>query len=477
MHHSLKGRVKIGVLDGNGELVRSYPWQDNLILDQGLDKIATVLYNQLFAACCCGTGTQVTNRNPNTTATVAGTALTAAAAAFSNADLDADVVFSSGQRFKITAYIDPQHVTLYTSGTIATATAFTVQYTGQATLGNELKRTVNCSQVPGANLSAVGDASITLQRTFIFTPEVAAITYSEVGFSDQTVAGPNLFSRILLAQPVSLLGPQSQIPSGQALQVTYQLIISFDFGSGPGIFVPGSTRSTIPITNLPIQFSIWQYAKSSTQLNQLAISVTGTVPVIIGESVIVAGASVAAYNGTWTILDSINFTDPTNGLSTLMSLGVAWSATATGGTVTIPMTGMFFRGNLGIYLVNQFGQSAAPPSDDTFLGVGEPSIVGRIWCSSLGPAYMGTNGAPTYLDPTTVDVADVAPAPVYNNGDYYLDQIADIVIGNSQLNVNSFGYGNPDRTNQIITYCWDQPHALLPGSSLQLTFRMSWNRS
>jgi hypothetical protein len=141
------------------------------------------------------------------------------------------------------------------------------------------------------------------------------------------------------------------------------------------------------------------------------------------------------------------------------------------------MTGMFFRGNLGIYLVNQFGQSAAPPSDDTFLGVGEPSIVGRIWCSSLGPAYMGTNGAPTYLDPTTVDVADVAPAPVYNNGDYYLDQIADIVIGNSQLNVNSFGYGNPDRTNQIITYCWDQPHALLPGSSLQLTFRMSWNRS
>lgn len=468
------------MLGPDGELVRSYPWQDNLILDQGLDKVASVLYNQLFAACCCGTGTQVTNRNPNTTATVAGTALSAAAAAFSNADLDASVVFSTGQRFKITAYIDPQHVTLFTSGTITTATAFTVQYTNQATLGNEMKRTVNCSQVPGANFSDVEPAAITLQRTFLFTPEVAAITYTEIGLSDQTVAGPNLFSRILLAQPVSLLGPESEIPSGQALQVTYQLIINFDFGSGPGIFVPGNTSATIGITNLPIVFSIWQYAASATQPNHLAVNVTGNVPVIIGEDLILSGSSYAAYNGTWQILDAVTITDPTHGITTVMSLGVAWASTAspTGGSVTIPLSGVFFRGNLGIYLVNQFGQSAAPtPTDDTFLGLGEPSIAGRIWCSSLGPALMGSNGSPTLLDPSTVDVAVVAPAPLYELGDYYLDQTADIVIGNSQQNVNSFGYGNPDRTNQIITYCWDQPHALLAGSSLQLTFRMSWNRS
>jgi hypothetical protein len=45
----ISGRVKLAVRQGD-QVVRSYPWQENLILDQGKDMIATTLFNQLFAA-------------------------------------------------------------------------------------------------------------------------------------------------------------------------------------------------------------------------------------------------------------------------------------------------------------------------------------------------------------------------------------------------------------------------------------------
>src|ERR1700757_5068654 len=98
---SLKGRVRVAVRQA-GRIIEDYGWQDNLILDQGLDKLATMPFNQVFTACCCGTGSNPTGRNPNTTATVSGNVLTSTAATFSTADLDGDCVFASlGLRFKI----------------------------------------------------------------------------------------------------------------------------------------------------------------------------------------------------------------------------------------------------------------------------------------------------------------------------------------------------------------------------------------
>jgi hypothetical protein len=468
----------VAVREGE-RIVKDYGWQDNLILDQGLDKIATMPFNQVFAACCAGTGSNPTGRNPGVSATISGTTLTAAAGAnFTTADLDGDCVFASlAQRFKIEQILSPTSVTLFTSGNIATATPFTIEYTNQAILAGEVKRTVSCLGTPGACGYVINPGSVVLYRTFLFSPEQVSITYTEVGFSDQSVAGANLFSRVVLATPVSLIGPQAALPSGQQLQVTYQLTIGIDYGQGAGNFFSGRTEATIGVTNLPIQFSIWSYATSTTQTGYLAITMAGNVPAIVGESVLVAGASVAGYNGTWEVLDSNQITDTTHGQSTVLSLKVAWSAAATGGTVAIPVTGEFFRGNQGIWVIGTIGQQIAPPdTGDFFQAFGEPSVAGQAWASSIGGAQItGGNNAPSRIDPSFLSTVNCV-LQSYSAGSFYLDRLADIVINNSP-NVYAFGYGIADLTNQIETWAWDQPHAMLVGSTLALTFRVSWART
>lgn len=477
MTTTLKGRVRVAVREGD-HIVRDFGWQDNLILDQGLDKLAIMPINQVFQACCCGTGSNPTGRNPNTTATISGTTLTAAVATFTTADLDSDCVFASlGLRFKIEQILSPTQVTLFTSGSIPTATAFTIEYTNQAILAGEVKRSTSYLTSPGGCGSIINPGNIVLWRTFLFSPETTEITYTELGFSDSSAAGANLFSRVVLATPISLVGPQAALPSGQLLQVTYQLTVGFDYGQGAGNFFAGRTPATINVTNLPILFSIWQYATSTTQPGYLAVTMAGNVPAIVGENVVVSGASVAGYNGTWQVLDSTQINDTTHGQSTTLSLAVPWTAAATGGQVTIPLTGGFFRGNQGIWLIGTVGQQTMPPDpNDTFLAYGEPSVAGQAWASSVGGDLLtGGNNAPSRIDPTLVSTVNCVLNP-YTAGSFFLDRIADIVINNAP-NVNSFGYGIADLTNQIETWVWDQPHALLIGSTLALTIRVSWGRT
>lgn len=474
---SLKGRVRVAVRQGE-KIVRDYGWQDNLILDQGLDKLAIMPFNAVFTACCCGTGSNPTGRNPNASATISGTTLTAAGANFTTTDLDGDCVFASlGQRFKIEQILSPTQVTLFTSGSIATATPFTIEYTNQAILAGEVKRTEVYLTTPGACGYLINPGNVVLWRTFLFDPETTEITYTEVGFSDATVAGPNLFSRVVLATPVSLSGPQAALPSGQQLQVTYQLTVGIDYGQGAGNFFSGRTPATINVTNLPILFSIWQYANSTTLPGNVAVTMAGNVPAIVGESVVVAGSTVAGYNGTWQVLDSTQITDTTHGVSTTLSLAVPWTAAASGGTVSIPVTGGFFRGNPGIWLIGNIGQQIPPPDTaDFFWGYGEPSVAGQAWAADVGGEQLtGANNAPTRIDPSLLSTVNCVLKP-YTPGSFLLDRIADIIIANDP-NVYSFGYGIPDLTNQIETWVWDQPHALLVGSTLALTIRVSWGRT
>lgn len=460
-------------------IVKDYGWQDNLILDQGLDKIAVMPFNQVFTACACGTGSNPTGRNPNTTATVAGNVLTAAAATFSSSDLDADCVFASlGLRFKIQSVTDPQHVTLFTTGSVPSATAFTIEYTNQAVLEGEVKRTEIYLNTPGGNGYLLNPGDVVLWRTFLFTPETTEITYTELGFSDQSAAGANLFSRVVLATPVSLIGPTAVLPSGQQLQVTYQLTIGIDYGQGPGNFFSGRTPATIAVTNLPILFPIWQYEESPSFPGKLGVVMAGNVPALVGESVIIAGSQGGQYDGTFEVLDSWQITDPTHGVSTVLSVDKAWTTdVTTRGTLTIPLTGEFFRGNQGIWLIGSVGQQIPPPdAADKFLALGEPSVAGSAWVSSIGGAQItGGNNAPSRIDPSFVSSVNCV-LQSYAPGSFHLDRIANIVINNSP-NVYAFGYGISDLTNQIETWTWDQPHALLIGSILALTIRASWGRT
>jgi len=480
-HARLSGKVKVAIVE-DGRVVREFPWQDNLILDQGLDYVASTLWNQLFTAVACGTGTNPTGRAPTNTATMVGNTITAnAAGVFVSSDVDADVVFHpSLARFKIQAVAgDGSSVTVFGAGsTITSPSAFTLEYVGQTILGAEVKRTSIALGTPGACITVVSDAAITLQRTWQFSPEATQITYTELGLSPNASAGNNLFSRILLLNPVTLSGPTVNLPNGQQLQVTYQLIVQFDYGQGPGNFFSGTTPTSIIFTNLPVNWNITSYANSATKPGFLAVTVTGQMPALPTGNVILAGSSVTGYDGTWIVLDTVPFTDPTNGASTILSLQVAWAGTASGGTLTVPPDAFFFRPCQGIYQVGSVGQSQAPsPTPDVFLGYGEPSVLGSGWISTLGFPSMGSNLVPTRLDPTTVITGTVTPTP-YAPGSFTQSKPVNIAIppGPTQFNLASFGYGAADLTNQIETYCWLQPRVCQPGSSIQIVFNFSWGR-
>jgi hypothetical protein len=480
MHASLAGRLRIAVLEA-GCIVEERDWESNLILDQGLDLLATVHFNQLFAACCVGNGTDPTNIRPAATATASGATLTASAPTFSSADLDSDVRFDTGQYAKIQSVTDSQHVTLFTSITVSTATAFTILRTNQAILDNEIERTVQCSAVPGANLTSSEDdtlliGTVLLQRTFLFPAAANTQTFTEVGFSNQAIAGANLFSRVLLSSPITVQGPAGAF-GGQQLQVTYQLNVGIDYGKGAGDYFTGTTPTTIAITGLPLASPIFLYATApAPNAGQLQVSVSPPTTAQAGNMMTISGSSVAAYNGTFKVLAVVSTTDATHGATSIVTLNVAYSSNPSpdSGQLKGPATGEFFRPCYGIYGINSIGGEVAPPNKpDVFWGFGEPSIAGQAWLSLSTAAQLGSNHVP--LRPSGAQIV-LCNQAVYTKGNWYIDQTATFTVSGN-LAFSSFGYGLPDLTNQIQTWTWDLPQALGDGSHLVLTFRFSWNRT
>jgi hypothetical protein len=476
-HQAIKGKVQVSVVQ-SGEIARQYEIEDNLILDQGLDMPAIIQWNQVFLACAVGNGTTPTSEDLGATATAIGTALQTNLPVLTGALLNADVVFPGGERFKIQAVTDTTHAVLFQNGEITLSTPFHIEFTNQVGLASELKRTTNYLTTPGACGTTVTPGIITLQRTFLFPNEIADTTYTEIGLSPTNTVGANLFSRILLATPVLVLGPSPEIPGGQQLQVTYQLLVEFDYGQGPGNFFEGRTQSEIPVSGLPIIYPIFAYENSDTVPGNLAVSVAGRVTALVGGSVIINGSSVPGYNGVWNVIDRTIFTDGIHGLSTLLTIQVPWSTTATGGTLNTDLSGAFFRACQGIYYVGSSGQSTAPtPTHDVFEGYGEPSVLGAGWASTTRQTSLGSNGLPLPLDSASVFDA-VATQLTYLSGDFRQDQVVSIAIGDPSAIqiIFCFGFGRPDRTNQIETYSWNQPQELAGGSTLSVTYRTSWGR-
>jgi hypothetical protein len=473
IHATLKGRVRVCVRESK-RIIRDLGWQENLILDQGLDKIATVQFANLFSACAVGTGTDPTTIRPSATATVSGQNLTASAATFSSADLDSDVRFDTGEYAKIQSVTDPQHVTLFTPLTVSTATAFTILRTNQAILSNEVKRTINHSQVPAANETVDLTGTLLLQRTFLFDAETSTTTYTEIGFSDLATAGANLFSRILIA-PLTVNGPIAALP-GQQLQVTYQLSIGFDYGQGPGKFFSGSTPTTIAVTGLPISYAIQDYVSSPDITGKLEVHVLPAMPAKVGDVITLAGSSVAAYNGDWSVLSITTWSDPSSAPGSVITLDTAFTtaATANQGTLKAKMTGTFFRPCYGIYVIQANGGTVPPPNaTDLFIGAGEPSVAGQAWIAKDIAANLGGNGNP--LRATAFQLA-IPILLAYTAGHFYIDKQVSFTVADNDP-INSFGVGEPDNTNQVETWTFDQSQGLGAGSNIQLTFRFSWNRT
>lgn len=235
-----QGRVRCSIVQ-DGQVVKEFPWQKNLILNQGLNDLCQN-YNWETSITYCAAGTGTTNTNEGTLSGQTGSGSVATFTGPGSFDFTTSAAVGdmikmttgsdSGTEVRITAISDATHVTYTPSGTIAPG-EFIVYHTSQVGLSVEVKRNNTYSALTRTWASNV----YTIAKTYEFTAESGSVSYTELGLSASSGAGNNLFSRIKLASPVALI-------AGQQLRVYYELAITVTPNT--------STPKTFNITGWPV---------------------------------------------------------------------------------------------------------------------------------------------------------------------------------------------------------------------------------
>jgi hypothetical protein len=212
------------ILNADGSVARLFPRRKNLILDTGLDKIATQPWSNCFRYCAVGTGSTPTQRASGViTFTQSTTALVASASFFQAGDVGRLFKFgtgTAGSEMYITAFTDDQNVTVSLSQTIGSPTVGTIWYVNQTGLTTETARTGTVQLNGGDNQSTVSSPTITHKRTFLFPAVGGTVTYNEIGWSENSGAGANLFGRAVFTPGVTLV-------LGQQLRVVVTLAVTY----------------------------------------------------------------------------------------------------------------------------------------------------------------------------------------------------------------------------------------------------------
>jgi len=240
-----RGIVQCAKVDGKtGCVLLWYPSQPNLIMNAGMNRMATGPTNaegweELWRSCQAGIGTTPTfDSGGATTAAQSGTTVTLTGGSFTFTDTATDagkmIKWGTSEEARILTVTDVTHAEVTPSQSVS-AGSFTVYRTTQTVLATPVKTYVSYLTGTGNCDSSVTGNVATLKRTYDFSIEVGNVTYTEVGFF--SVSGSALFSRVVLAAPVSLV-------VGQALRVVYTLNVTVEPDTGQTVTAPG------PITNL-----------------------------------------------------------------------------------------------------------------------------------------------------------------------------------------------------------------------------------
>jgi hypothetical protein len=462
---AVKGRYKVKVLEAD-RVVQESDWQPNLILDQGLDKFATVRIADCFLYACCGTDNTPVKDTPAPLVTWGGTTLTAAAAIWSNLDIGKLVVFVTGQQCYITGYTDSTHVTVDRSNTIPSGTAIVMYHVNQTKLNAEIYRSNTYSQNQGDNSTTRNGAVITFQRTFLFPIETGAgHTYFELGWSNGSIMGqPDIFARVVLSPGVQVNGPVGNNP-GQQLLVIYQLIVGF----GP------SSQMALPptqnITGLPRSYAMYQVNPIPSGFE---ILINNWVQFFVGDRIVISGTSSPYDNAPGTYYSVAAITQgPSQSIIAVnaSSHGTLGPGAPSVGTLTGYMNMSQIAQDYGIAIVD--------PSGITTIGVGqilsgEPSQLGQIWTADFP------------FNPSS-PIGQSTSAPSYNTAAYTLGTYTGKSFTISKngsfpatgsFNFVALGLGIPDtQANQVLRVDCGQRQSKLGGETLTLTFTQSWIRS
>jgi hypothetical protein len=220
--YGLSGVAQVSVVE-KGRVVKTFDPIHNLIMNQGLDQIASNRINSCWAYGVAGTGTTVTELDSaaDTCTITAGAVLLSSIGYLTGTSADVGKTIkldTSGNNYRITAFGSTTACTVSPADTIGPDT-FILYNTNQVGLDTEVKRTStyltglpNCQTVTIINTT-------TCTRTFDFSAEAGPIGYNEIGFSPSASAGSNIFSRIKLPSTVNLI-------AGQQLRVKYSVSTS-----------------------------------------------------------------------------------------------------------------------------------------------------------------------------------------------------------------------------------------------------------
>lgn len=274
----VQGKFQCKVVDSaTGKLLREYPVQKNLILNQGLDYYLSGSYSgfaQLFAYACAGTGTTPTqNDSGAVTVSQSGTTITTSAPFLlgTASDVGRTIKWETGEEAMITASISTTQATVNTTATISDA-EFTIYETNQTKMGGGIGSGSGTTDVKrtATYVTGTGDCGTTwtsphiveMKRTYDFTAEVGSVTYTEVGTSySVTVNSATLFMRAVLDTPVSLT-------AGQVFRFVYTLTITWSPSA--------SFSAAVPITGWPVAPATTTVATQGFDfLNTCSVNTTG----------------------------------------------------------------------------------------------------------------------------------------------------------------------------------------------------------
>lgn len=508
-----RGTIQYWVIDPDGSVAREYQRQQNLILDSGLDNLATRRWNQMMLACAAGTGTTPTKDVLDGDWARSGTTVTSTSSTYvlSAPDVGKWIRFADGTKSKIVSVEADDSCTVANSGTVAAQSAILFRC-NQTGLTTEVKRTVTYPDYQDqdgswATTTLFDQATnyFVLRRTYDFTAEGGSVTYTEVGFSHVNTSGANLFSRVLLDVPANLT-------VGQQLRVRYELQI---------VTLPAPDdhdERTLAVSGWPRPYAISAIASTATHFT---VTLTETHHYVAGGKITIAGADVGAYDGEWTI-------DSASGADVTVASAIDPGPAGAGGTVVNDTKyrpyrcgwslqqcrGPNFSGYINPGIAAGGGSSAqnawfttnGADSDDpavgnTLNGLYDPEGTIRIRIKNDGPANT-TSPAFNRTDASTTatsgwrnmnhanqlglvaanKVLGTTVKQAYGNGDFFLDHVVTWSTGiANSLNITTIFFvcsvsDTAAQTHVGLTLSFNERQRKDSTHRLILTVRLSWDR-
>lgn len=204
LHTSALFRYKMGFIR-NGKRHWMTGWKNNLILDSGLDKVASTGWCNAFTYCLFGdqvSPTPVARNDGAVSFSQLTTVITASGNFFISSDTGRLFKFDSGEECYLT-FVNATTATASISRTVGSGPG-TVWYVNQTALESLYATTNTYGSTGGDNGSSSVGNVITHKRTYVGAPVAGPVTLTEIGFSNSS-SNSAIFDRDIITGGVGLV--------------------------------------------------------------------------------------------------------------------------------------------------------------------------------------------------------------------------------------------------------------------------------